>query len=549
MRSKQSNSRIPTILLTLFLLAVACNYPGFGGGQGEISAVELRATLQAHSFILTQVAAGMPVPPAPGIPGLPGGAPSLPVTQVPGAPATGVPAPGATLPPGGPILPPAAPPTPTPGDLPQAFTYLTQSGDILAAVALRFGVDPAEIVSNQPLDPTGYLPQSTLLGIPNRLENVESAAWLLPDSEVVNSPSAGDFDLPGYIQGAGGYLSRYAETIAGESHTGAEILQRVATEASINPRLLLAILQYQSGWVLGEPFNDADRIYPIGFNIPDRTGLYEELLMAASHIGIGYYGWRAGSLLEIRFPDKTTARFSPEINAGTAALHLLFSRLHNRPAWEAALFGSQSLPVLQAAMFGDPWARAAAYGPLLPDGLRLELLELPFLPGERWGFTGGPHLSWLSGSPRGALDFSPVTSEAICAVSSTWATAVAPGVITRAARNLVALDIDGDGREQTGWVIIYLHIASRDMIPAGSVVTQDAQIGHPSCEGGQATGKHIHIARKYNGEWIAADGAVPFLLSGWQVSAGERPYQGQLVKGERVVTANPGGPASSVIVR
>ena len=537
------------------MLAVACNYPGFGGGQGEISAGELRATLQAHSFILTQVAAGMPTPAAPGIPATPSSPETgLPVTPAPGTLAPGIPVPGTpetmpTVQPGAPIIPPAAPPTPTAGALPLAFTYLSQSGDTLAAVALRFAVDPAEIVSNQPLDPTGYLPQAALLGIPNRLENVESAAWLLPDSEIVYSPSAADFDISGFIQSAGGYLSRYTEPIHGVSHTGAEIVQRVATEASINPRVLLASLQYQSGWVLGEPLNNEARIYPIGFGVPGRTGLYEELVMAASHLGIGYYGWRAGSLLEIRFADKTTARLSPEINAGTAALHLLFARINKRLVWAEAMFGTQSLPALHAALFGDPWARSAAYGPLLPDGLRLDILELPFLPGERWGFTGGPHLSWLSGSPQGALDFSPVTSEDECAVSYTWATAVAPGVITRAAHNLVALDIDGDGREQTGWVIIYMHVATRDMIPAGSMVAQDAQIGHPSCEGGQATGKHIHIARKYNGEWIAAGGPAPFVLSGWQVIAGERSYQGQLVKGDRVVTANSGGPASSVIVR
>jgi len=545
LRKRTSNKRIPTILLTLLLLAVACNYPGFGGGQGEISAGELRATLQAHSFILTQVAAALPTPASPGIPATPSGSkPGLPGTLIPDAPG-----PAPTTQPGAPIIPPAAPPTPTAGALPLAFTYLSQPGDTLAAVALRFAVDPAEIISNQPIDPTGYLPQSSLLGIPNRLENLESAAWLLPDSEIVYSPSAAGFDITGTIQSAGGYLSRYTENIAGESHTGAEIVQRVATEASINPRLLLAILQYQSGWLLGEPLNNDERIYPVGFGVPDRTGLYEELVMAASHLGIGYYGWRAGSLPEIRFADKTTARLSPEINAGTAALHLLFARINNRPAWAEAMFGPQSLPALHAALFGDPWARSAAYGPLLPDGLRLEFLELPFMPGERWGFTGGPHLSWLSGSPRGAIDFSPVTDEAECAVSRTWATAAAPGVITRAARNVVVLDIDGDGSEQTGWAITYLHIAAKDMIPAGSIVAQDAQLGHPSCEGGQATGKHIHIARKYNGEWIAAGGPAPFVLSGWQIIAGERPYQGQLVKGDQVVTANSSGPSSSVLVR
>lgn len=542
LRKKHAKLNFIGIFILLILLALACNYPGVNRTPGQVSASELRATLEAQSFILTQVAAGLATAAFPGGQDMtPGAGPPVSGTAEPGAPFP--PAPSEDFP------NPAAPGTPTPGELPLAFTYLTRSGDTLPALALRFGVDPGEIVSTVPLESRGYLPKDTLLGIPNRLEQLESAALLLPDSEVVNSPSVLGFQLADYIQQAGGYLAGYRETLAGIEYTGAEIVERVAIQASINPRLLLSILEYQSGWVWGEPLNDFARQYPIGFGVIGREGLYEELVMTASHLGIGYYGWRSGSLLEIRFADRTTARLSPEINAGTAALLILFARLKDRPTWTQAMFGPQSLPGLHAAMFGDPWGRDASIGPLLPDDLRLDILELPFLPGERWGFTGGPHLAWLSGSPLGAIDFSPVTGQPQCETSRAWATAVAPGYITRAAHNLVALDIDGDGNEQTGWVIIYLHIARQDMIAAGSRVEQDARIGHPSCEGGQATGAHIHLARKYNGEWIAADGPVPFILSGWQVVAGERSYQGQLVKGAEIVTANPGGPSSSVLVR
>ena len=67
-------------------------------------------------------------------------------------------------------------------------------------------------------------------------------------------------------------------------------------------------------------------------------------------------------------------------------------------------------------------------------------------------------------------------------------------------------DLDGDGDPRTGWVVLYLHIATRDKAPVGKVVSASEPIGHPSCEGGTSTGTHIHIARKYNGEWMAADG-------------------------------------------
>jgi hypothetical protein len=74
-------------------------------------------------------------------------------------------------------------------------------------------------------------------------------------------------------------------------------------------------------------------------------------------------------------------------------------------------------------------------------------------------------------------------------------------------------------------------------------------IGHASCEGGMSTGTHLHFARKYNGEWVTADGPIPFVLSGWTVIAGEKPYQGMLVKGDKVITADLYGQLRSLIFR
>jgi hypothetical protein len=103
--------------------------------------------------------------------------------------------------------------------------------------------------------------------------------------------------------------------------------------------------------------------------------------------------------------------------------------------------------------------------------------------------------------------------------------------------------------EQTGWVLVYFHIADEGRINAGTQVAQDNPLGHPSCEGGTATGKHTHFSRKYNGEWLAADGPVPFVLSGWRAVADARNYHGTLVKDGQSVTSDPGGPRTSIIVR
>ena len=408
----------------------------------------------------------------------------------------------------------------------------------------------SQIVSDIALPGVGYLTVGQPLHIHNVLGAVSPGGELLPDSELVYSPAASDFDVHEFVALSGGYLSRYVETLDdGSVLSGAAIVQRVADENSVNPRILLALLETQSDWVYGTPPDADARDYPIGFRIPGRSGLYDDLTVAAEQLVRGYYGWRAGTLRETTALDRGTVRWNPTLNAGSVALLHLSVLLSGSDGWLGAVIGPAGFAERYPGMFGDAWSRAAAAGPVLPPGGELPLLQLPFGPGENWSLTAGPHNSWSSGTPRGALDFSPITGEDPCVVSARWVTASAPGVIARAQDNVVALDLDGDGLESTGWVLLYYHLADVGLIAAGTRVETGQALGHPSCQGGRTTGVHVHLARKYNGEWLAADGPVPFVLSGWTVVAGERNYMGSLVRGGEVVTADASGRRGSTIRR
>jgi LasA protease len=372
---------------------------------------------------------------------------------------------------------------------------------------------------------------------------------LLPDSEVIYSPSVADFDVRAFIDGAGGYLGSYAEWIDNDWYSGAGIIERVAIVNSVNPRLLLALLEFRSNWVYSQQPDPLTLKNPLRLFVPEQEGLYQELSIVAKLLNVGYYSWRSGELDELIFTDGKTVSLDPELNAGLAALLYLFSRLSTQEQFDQVLSGDDHFLLLHQRMYGDPWERAKAVEPIFPEDLVQPVMELPFLPGENWSFTGGPHSSWGTGTPRGALDFAPVTDEPACAVSRAWVTASAAGVVTRSERSLLAIDLDGDGFEGTGWVLVYLHLADKDRLPAGSWVEVDDPLGHPSCEGGLATGTHVHIARKYNGEWLPVGGDYPFVLSGWQAIEGTKPYEGFLVKGDLVITASPWGSRTSIIIR
>jgi murein DD-endopeptidase MepM/ murein hydrolase activator NlpD len=431
-----------------------------------------------------------------------------------------------------------------------AFEYTTRSGDTLEALAVRFGVEPSQILTSAPRPASGYLPIGLELQVPNVLETMSPGGDLLPDGELVYSPTARDFDAQSFIASAGGYLSRHTETLEdGSVLSGAAIVDKVADENSVNPQLLLALIEFRSGWVFGSQGNADTQLHPIGFRIPGRTGLYPELTVAASQLNKGYYGWRLGTLVETTDADSRTVRWNPTLNAGSVALLHLFALLSGSDRWMGSMAGPEGFPARYQAMFGDAWSRAGTTGPVLPPGLEQPVLELPFAPGERWSLTAGPHNAWTSGTPRGALDLSPITSEDPCAVSARWVTASAPGVVVRAGDNVVALDLDGDGRESTGWVLVYYHLAEDGLIASGTSVATGDPLGHPSCEGGRATGKHVHLARKYNGEWLAADGPIPFVLSGWRAVADKRNYYGSLVRGGEQVTSDSSGMQGSTIWR
>lgn len=432
-----------------------------------------------------------------------------------------------------------------------AYHYETQAGDTMAAILLRFSVESEHIQFERSASQNGYLTPGNLLIIERRLGQTSSAQRLLPDAELVYSSTASDFDLTTFVQQAGGYLSRYREVIEGEELelAGAAIVQRVASELSVNPRLLLALLDYRSDWVYDHPLGAERNRYPLGFRIPDREGLFEELKIAATQLNLAYYGWRTGSYTALKFDDGTTLRLDPTLNAGSVALMHLFAILSDIGSWEGHLYAADGFPVRNANLFGDPWRRAQALGPIIPGGLVQAELELPFLPNEGWSLTAGPHYAWNTGTPLGALDFSPIIASDECEDSPAWVTASVNAMVVRARDNVVALDLDGDGDEGSGWVIVYYHIAEHDMIPQGADLAVDQRIGHPSCEGGTASGIHVHVARKYNGEWLPADGPAPFVISGWRAVAGQRIYQGELVKGDQVVTADPAGRAGSTIFR
>ncbi len=451
-------------------------------------------------------------------------------------------------PPGSPVLSPTPDaPHPIPGLRTEAEGYVVQSGDTLGIIAERFGVSVEEIAEANGITDVNVLEIGQILDIPAPEPVATGPGFkIIPDSELVAGPVTAYFDVPDFVSGLNGHLVYYEEEIDGNVLRGYQIVQRVATNYSINPRLLLAVLEYQSGWLTDPNPRTYTLDYTMGMENVDLKGLDKQLSWAANELNRGYYLWRVNGVSSWVLPDGSVIPVNPTINAGTAALQYFFSKLYQREIWQRTVTAEGLFKVYQE-LFGYPFDYG--YEPVLPPGLVQPPLQLPFEDGVDWAFTGGPHGGWGDGSAWAALDFAPYDEPVGCTQSENWVVAMADGLIIRAENGAVIQDVDGDGVEQTGWTLFYMHIEASDRVEVGTYLRAGEHIGHPSCEGGFSSGTHVHIARKYNGEWIPADQDIPFVLDGWKSEGIGGEYQGLLRKGDHIIYAENGHVPENLIDR
>ena len=430
-----------------------------------------------------------------------------------------------------------------PGEL---VEYIAQSGDTLPALASRFNTTAEEILAANPVIPSDATTMPP--GFPMKIPIYYLPLWgttyqSLTDHAFVNGLAQVGVSTSALVESTDGWLKNYRVYAGDKWRTGHEMIDYVATNYSISPRLLMAVLEYQAG-ALSNPKQPTGK-YILGFKRRYYENPYLQLVIAANTLNHGYYSWRAGKLTEFELLDGSIYRPDPWQNAGSVALQYYFSRLYSGDSFHASI-GPYGLARVYRDFFGDPWLDPVI---TLPGSLRQPELRFPFPAGHTWTYTGGPHTGWGTGEPFTAIDFAPPTEFSGCFAveEDEYSIAMADGYVVRSDADGVIIDLDKDGDERTGWVLYYLHLANSGRVQAGVEVKAGDPVGYPSCEGGRVTGTHVHVARKYNGEWILADGPLAFNLEGWVVHNGVQAYQGTLTRGAETVRASEISDAYSVV--
>ncbi len=431
-------------------------------------------------------------------------------------------------------IPPTTIPTPlaptlipTPVSTTITDRYTVRSGDTLGRIAQRFKVELEDLMKLNGITNPNTIQIGQVLKIPQQAGRLAPGDFILPDSEVVYSPAYATFDVTAFVNQTNGYLATYREKVDGEMLTGPQIIQLVAERYSVGPRVLLALAEYQGGWVTSPWLTQTQLTSAMGLVDPNRTTLFYQASWAANRINEGYYGKITGQLGAFQFKDRSRARVAPTANPGTVGIQNVLALTTNWDTWRSQV-GPNGFIQTYRRLFGEP----VPIEPLVPPGLSQPSMRLPWNNGGTWYFTGGPHSPWGDLAAWSAIDVTPqdVAGGGGCSTSKDWALAAAPGRVVAAEHGRVIVALDDEDYPSKGWALLYMHIATNGRASVGTRLNAGDHVGHPSCEGGYSNASHLHLARMYNGQWIDTT-TVPFVLSGWKIVPSEQEYDGNMVRG------------------
>jgi LasA protease len=342
---------------------------------------------------------------------------------------------------------------------------------------------------------------------------------LIADGQFVWGPNLGDFKVTAFLESIDSPFLPYGQEV-----------EAAAAITSINPQILLTVLEMRYGYLSAgaqeEPAMVQERI---------ERAAYDLAIPFYQHM----YTWGAR-----RFKRPYQAKAPPTIALGAGQQISVQTQVSSASyALAAALGKGQDLIQWQALLnpqngggFSQTFGRYFPQADLLDTSNSLEpdapppddFFQLPFPLGAEWQFNG-PH-SWCGGDScyqeppdRSSMDFSTTwpKGEPYPAHYSVAASGGRGNVRTPySGRPPCWVEVDHGG----GWKTSYYHLRN---VPApgdqGPMVRNQrvGSIGEETCNGGFASGAHVHFTLWYNGAYYDLDGIK---LSGWTVHSGPSPY-------------------------
>jgi murein DD-endopeptidase MepM/ murein hydrolase activator NlpD len=349
----------------------------------------------------------------------------------------------------------------------------------------------------------------------DRSVQIQSSPLVVSDGQFVWGPNVGAFSIQAFLQTIQSPLLPYAVE-----------LESWARYSTVNPRVLLAVLESNYGSVTGlDPSIDPESVRGmIEQTAMDLSLAFYQHLYSFGERSKGGPPLLAKGVQTFSFEDGVQADLLWSPSSGSYAI----SAIDAKSQLLAETFSSQSLG--GASSFETIW------GYFFPDTDPLdtsnnlepgspppdETFQFPFPLDATWTFSGAH--SWSGGSSypdRSSMDFNTPWSNYPNAPYKNTVAAAAGDAVVRVpytGRAPCWVEIDHGG----GWKTHYYHLVNLGASgPVGPMSRNQliGGIGQEVCNGGFATGPHVHFALFYNGAPYDLDGLK---LSGWTVHEGPR---------------------------
>ncbi|NIM95448.1 MAG: hypothetical protein GTO18_17260 [Anaerolineales bacterium] len=346
---------------------------------------------------------------------------------------------------------------------------------------------------------------------------------LVSDGQFVWGPNVGQFVVHDYLDSNQSPLLSFSNQI-----------EEWTAYASINPQIVLSVLEVQHGWVTSIP-EDIDE-FTVSQEIESTTmglavAFYDHLYTWGTRRS---QGAPAGILPSLSFKEGPEIQLGDQGTSGSFAVASILAEGMNFEQWQDAISPQveTGFSATLKALFPnvDPLDTSNIINPEdLPPN---DFFQLPFPLAAEWTFNG-PH-SWCGGDhcpgeppDRSSIDF-----------ATNWAKdPPLPDHFTVAAREGTGfiftptqsplpcwIEIEHEIDPETIWTTSYYHLLKLgDPGSVGWIGRNDSLgvIGQEICNGGFANGAHVHFTLKYNGSFVDLDGVK---LSGWSVHSGPEPY-------------------------
>ena len=318
------------------------------------------------------------------------------------------------------------------------------------------------------------------------------------------------FDLDGYLAVSAPFLRDKKELIAHWSGY-----------YSINPQVLLALMELQSG-LISAP-SEAKLRAPFA-GLSNKRGFEKQLRDVLAQLSQRFYGFESYQRDRARLADKALSTDPGTLNGATAAILGVLQRPSEDPATLNQAASLQQFTQQFAQLFNASNEQMYKFESSEQAGITTaavppsSMLQLPWYQGYSWK-SNGAHSHTGSGSPYSSID---VSYDWPAWGGQTYSVVAAhPGQVTVFSRCQLRVT------NANGWATNYYHMDGV-RVSHGETVMNDTKLGVYAsnrntalCQGGSSTGPHLHFSLLYNGRYVSLQGVN---LGPFRVNVGAYNY-------------------------